>query len=369
MIKRLYVDNYKCLVNFAVELSELSLLLGPNGCGKSSVLDVVYALRQLLSGVAKVTDAGIFPGRTLTRWQGRNQQTFELEVRLDEELFSYRLEIEHELTTRRARVVKERLTVARDQPLFEFLLGEVQLYRDDHSKGPKFSSDWGESALARVAPTRDNRRLTRFLDFVRKILVCGLYPRRFAAEAATEDLLLDRDGSNFAAWYRNAFQERQDLVPGYLEALREVIEGFRGIRLQKVGLDTRAFMVHFEDGDGDFELRLDELSDGERALIAIYALIYVTAGQGYSLFLDEPDNYVALPELQPWLMELADACGDAVGQALLCSHHPELIDYLGAERGVLLSRERGVVVARPFDLRGEGGELKLSELIARGWDV
>jgi hypothetical protein len=29
MFKRLYVDNYKCLVNFELPLQELSLLLGP----------------------------------------------------------------------------------------------------------------------------------------------------------------------------------------------------------------------------------------------------------------------------------------------------------------------------------------------------
>jgi len=38
MLQRLYVDNYKCLVNFELPLQELSLLLGPNGAGKTSVL-------------------------------------------------------------------------------------------------------------------------------------------------------------------------------------------------------------------------------------------------------------------------------------------------------------------------------------------
>jgi predicted ATPase len=31
MLKRLYVDNYRCLVNFHIELQELTLLVGPNG--------------------------------------------------------------------------------------------------------------------------------------------------------------------------------------------------------------------------------------------------------------------------------------------------------------------------------------------------
>ena len=150
-------------------------------------------------------------------------------------------------------------------------------------------------------------------------------------------------------------------------------------------------------------MRLDEISDGQRALITLYALIHLTEGQRHTLFLDEPDNYVALPEIQPWLMALADACGEVVSQVVVCSHHPELIDYLGGDSGLLLQREKsGVVTARKpeygwlgYDAnaaepivdpdgkkgkkskkksrkgkkkegRSEGG-LKLSELIARGW--
>ena len=69
MLQRLYVDNYKCLVNFDLPLQELSLLLGPNGAGKTSVLDVVHALSRLLSEGIRITDADVFPTRTLTRWQ------------------------------------------------------------------------------------------------------------------------------------------------------------------------------------------------------------------------------------------------------------------------------------------------------------
>jgi len=371
MIRRLYIDNYKCLVNFDLALDELSLLLGPNGVGKSSVLDVLYAIRQLLSGVAKITDPDVFPTSTLTRWQSRNVQVFELTFEFDSEPepLMYRLEVEHERARDRARVWLERLA-AGDRPLFEFREGEVRLYRDDHSEGPVYTADWSESAMARVAERHDNQRLCRVREFVRKIVVCGLYPARFEAESRREDPMLSRDGSNFSAWYRHIFQERQDLIPDYIEALREVVDGFHGVRLERVGQDARALMVMFEEpGGGRYELRLDEISDGQRALLALYALVIATAGQGYSLFLDEPDNYVALPEIQPWLMALKDACGEAVPQALLCSHHPELIDYLGPECGIMLRREAsGVIVPEAVRVAPDAGGLKLSELVARGWE-
>ena len=91
MLERLYIDNYKCLVNFEVRLKELSLLLGRNGAGKTSVLDAVFALCRLLSGEARVTDADAFPARTLTLWQTRPRQTFEVGVRLGADRFRYRI--------------------------------------------------------------------------------------------------------------------------------------------------------------------------------------------------------------------------------------------------------------------------------------
>ena len=126
MIKRLFVDNYKCLVNFELPLQELSLLLGPSGVGKTSVLDIVHAIRQLLSGDARVTDRDVFPTRTLTRWQSRDLQVFEIEVLLLSETYRYRLEVEHEVEKRTVRIRSERLEVDGNS-LFEFVLSEVHL--------------------------------------------------------------------------------------------------------------------------------------------------------------------------------------------------------------------------------------------------
>lgn len=368
MFKRLYADNYKCLVNFELPLQELTLLLGANGAGKTSVLDIMFALRQLLNGTAKITDADIFPARTLTRWQTRKRQIFELEADLSGDSFTYRLEIEHENAGKRARIDLESLT-ANANPLFRFEHGEVQLFRDDHSQGPTFSSDWTESALARVAARQDNTRLTRFLEHATKVIVCGLYPASFATEASEEAPLLKRDARNFAAWFWHVQLERPDRVTDFTSALQNVIDGFQGLRLEKAGLDTRALMVRFTEEGRRYELRLDEISDGQRALIALYALVRLAADQGYTLFLDEPENYVALTEIQPWLMELADSCGDTVPQAVLCSHHPELIDYLGGEHGLLLRRETtGVTRAESLKPLPTEGGLKLSEVVARGWE-
>lgn len=45
MLTRLYIDNFLCLVNFELELDETNVMLGPNGCGKTSVLKALSLLQ------------------------------------------------------------------------------------------------------------------------------------------------------------------------------------------------------------------------------------------------------------------------------------------------------------------------------------
>lgn len=368
MFNRLWVDNYKCLVNFELRLGETALLLGANGSGKTSVLDVVRALRQLLSGTVRVAGPDVFPTRTLTRWDSRDLQIAEVEVTLADDVLRYRVEVEHDRATKRARISLEELVAVGGDPLFKCEMGKVQLYRDDGSMGPQYYVDWTESALARVASRPDNRRLTSFLEFFRRVVVCRLIPPAYRAQSVRESEHLAVDGHDFADWYRHAVQEHPDRVQAFVAGLQDAIGGFRGIRLEKVGDEARSVMIMQENNGTRYELRLDEASDGERALATLYALLHL--GQGSTLLLDEPDNYVGLPEIQPWLIALSDACGDTVSQAVLCSHHPEAIDYLGSDSGIFLRRESSGVATARYGPHREAAEpgLKLSELIARGWE-
>lgn len=97
-------------------MDELVLLLGPNGTGKSAVLDVLSALRNLLSGRPKVNDPDVFPSDSVTAWRPARKptQTFELDINTQETGdLTYRLEVEHDLKSHRSRVLVERLSGVR----------------------------------------------------------------------------------------------------------------------------------------------------------------------------------------------------------------------------------------------------------------
>lgn len=50
MLKRLYIDNFRCFVNFEYKPERKQLLLGANGSGKSSLLDAVRAVQAFVCG-------------------------------------------------------------------------------------------------------------------------------------------------------------------------------------------------------------------------------------------------------------------------------------------------------------------------------
>ncbi|MBI4333531.1 MAG: AAA family ATPase [Chloroflexi bacterium] len=366
MLKRLYANNYRCLVNFESNFDRLTLLVGPNGGGKSTLFDLLYSIRHLIVENARIGE--VFPSECLTAWVNQTQQSFELDVLGKDGLFSYKLAVAHNPDIGKQRIELEQL-LHDGKPLFEFKLGEVHLYHDDHQPGPKYSFDWTGSALSTIGPRNDNKKLTWFKEWVRTLFIVSLQPRAMTSETEEESDWLNRDGSNFASCYRYISQEHQDKTFQLTQQLRDTVPGFHAFKLELSG-NRRILKVGFSGEDKgltpmyfDFE----QLSDGQRILIVLYSLLLGLQDLGHTVFLDEPENYVSLSEIQPWLMKLKDACGVGFRQAMIISHHPELVDYLGPESGLWIDRDPlGPTRVKKLSRQIDDG-LKLSERIARGW--
>lgn len=369
MLESIYVDNYKCFSNTTVDFQSLNLLLGDNGSGKTALFDVLTIIRSLVVDEAKV--APLLPPSSLTRWQRRTTQTFELKIRGNGGTYRYALDVDHQPSENKRRVRHERLEFD-GAPLFDFELGEVQLYRDDASKGPSYPFDWSRSGLATIMPRSDNERLTWFKERVANIHVLHVDPRRIASQSDGEAAVPSDGFSNFVSWYRHHSQERPERQFRLFEDLRDAIEGFETLKVASDGGDTRTMKVSVAHQPDDKEsvvldYTLDELSHGQRALIVLYAILRFIVREDVTLCIDEPENFLALPEIQPWLLELADVCGSESSQAVLISHHPEFLNLLAPEKGILFERPSvGPVRTRALDVESVGN-ISVSELVARGW--
>jgi predicted ATPase len=180
---------------------------------------------------------------------------------------------------------------------------------------------------------------------------------------------LRTDGTNFAAAYRRIRETDFERTAKLHEALKTVIGGFKSLDQVDVSSETTRLVVRlFMAKDGStYPLRFKNLSDGQRALTVLYALTTTFDLKNRPLFIDEPDNFVSLRELQPWLQSLTQAVADEGAQATIVSHSPEVIDYLASDHAWLFERDDGGPSrVRPLSIDLDAG-MKASEQLARGW--
>jgi ATPase subunit of ABC transporter with duplicated ATPase domains len=372
MLTRVYVDNFRCLVNFTCELGAQQLILGPNGSGKSTFFDVLALIRDFCArGHA---GDGQFLGQTRTRWQNVAEQTFELDVLGNGGVYQMRLVMDSWGNPEKPRVVSEEVKFS-GRHIFRFARGEVHLFNDYFEDKVQYPFDWHRSALATITERKDNTKLSWFKRWLGGLLLVSPDPRRMSGVAAQEVREPDQYLSNFADWYRHLRQETEDF--DYIKDLSEVIEGFITMRLEDAGERRREIKVRMgfsENGQPakqDTEFLLGELSDGQRVLIGLYAVLHFALKPGSTLCLDEPDNFIALREVQPWLTKVFDRIDDdeSSAQVLIVSHNPELVNRMAFKKGLLFDRPGGRLTrVRRFGDPSETG-LSAAELIARGWEI
>ncbi|MGC9999539.1 MAG: AAA family ATPase [Bryobacteraceae bacterium] len=366
MLTRLYLDNFKCFVNFEHRPARKELILGRNGSGKSSLLDAVLLLRQFIAKGDVFDDYFILAQRT--RWLDQRQITGELDAELGGGKYVYKLVIEPWGEPPRPRVVSE--TVHLDgKPIFEFTNGEVHLFNDRFEHKVTYEFDWHRSALATIVPRRDNQSLTRFKLWIGNLYCFRLNPFGMGARAEGENLYPNVDLSNIAAWYRHLVQADPKQNAALLRSLRESLDGFNFLQLESAGENVRLLVAEFGQGGGKAsKFSFNELSDGQRCLIALYTILHFVLAKGGTVILDEPDNFLSLREIQPWLLAVDDTIEESRGQVLMISHHPEIINQWAPTGGVQLYRD-GIGPVRVDKFPKDSASCLLpSELIARGWE-
>ena len=344
--------------------------------GKSTLFDVLSLLRDFCirgEQADRPPPAPRFGGPSRTRWQNVPEQTFELDVSGNGGTYNFRLVMDSWGSPERPRVVKEEVKFD-GLPIFRFEKGEVHLFNDRAEDKVHYPFDWHRSALATITERKDNTKLSWFKRWMGGLLYVQPDPWAMLGIAAQESERPDQHLANFADWYRHLRQETEDHE--YIQDLCEVMEGFVSMRLEVAGEGRREIKVRMagsENGKGakrETEYLLSELSEGQRVLIGLYAVLHFALKPGATLCFDEPDNFIALREVQPWLTKVLDRTEDdeSVSQVLIVSHHPELLNRMAFKDGLLFDRPGGRHTrVRRFDDPAQTG-LTAAELIARGWE-
>lgn len=369
MVTDLYVNNYKTLVNFKVNFRSIGVLIGKNGCGKSTVFQVISAIKGIAIDHKSINEE--FSAKTLSRWLDLDVQTIELSLRNKDHKYQYHIDIEYNREEGLSRVKNEEVFCDGNK-IFSENCGRVTLYNDSYQPGAEIVLDWNYSGVSMVAERRDNRLLSEFKRELDKVIVCSPKPFAVIASSSHEISRPKYDFSDAVSVYRyllQAYPEKTEILNG---ELRKIFSTYARAYMSGIG-EEKTLMFGFWAEGKEVPIHVTELSEGELQIFILYLIALYYIREGYMVFIDEPDNYVSLNEIQPWCMmveESVEASSErtddgCTGQCVMISHHREIVDYFAQSAGIWMTRN-GNPSSRIIDTPVTEEAMSFSDMILLG---
>ncbi len=365
MIRRLYINNYRCLENFELPISgkPSSLLIGKNGSGKSTVGAALQVLQSIARGANRISD--LVGPKDFARGQSDAPIRFDLEVLIHDEVYRYRLALELPQDPRLTsellrdpqgiRVAEERLT--RDGvDIFVRDTAQVSLSRTA-TPDARFIVDWHLAALPIFLTISASDPLRIFKTWLAQMLILAPMPGVISGGSVGNTLTPDKKCSNFGAWFTGLLTRSPAAYADIHTFILQMMPDFSGINNPLIAEDARSLLVRFEQDGAPLDLAFGDLSDGEKCFFI--CAVVLAANKAYGpifCFWDEPDNYISLAEAGQFIIALRRSF-ESGGQLLATSHNPEAIRHFSTENTFLLGRHSHLepTIVRPLaDVKFDG---------------
>ena len=358
MIRRFYVHNFRCLENFELPIADRPsvLLIGKNGAGKSTVGRALRILQMIARGVNRVDD--LVRPKDLAHGRADVPMRFEIEVRLDGQIYRYFIALDFPPGFKELRVLEESLA-ADGKPVFTREAAQVHLAKTNQEKEAKFLIDWHLAALPIVQERTKKDPLFIFKQWLARMVILHPIPSLIDGSSAQETLHPDTRGTDFGAWF-SGLVASAPAAYGEIDAyLKQVMPDLKDIKNPVIGKDSRSLEVQFSNDLGNVTIPFVDLSDGEKCFM-ICAMV-LAANHAYGplvCFWDEPDNHLALSEVGHFVTALRKAFQSG-GQFITTSHNPEAIRRFSEENTLVLYRKNHLepTQVRPLNEVTVSGEL------------
>jgi len=339
MLRRIEINNYKMFKNFTLDFTEgVNLVCGQNGSGKSSILELMHSLVGFLA-TPETSDhvnhsvIEAFPYETFCRWavqpSGCGDMTIKIVLGEEDESFRYNLTVRYDFRNNQIRVHDESLVQmsnGEEKALLSFSEGIISMATDDNGD-LSFNGDHNVSGL--ITGARNNALVQRFITMIAKVYNLHLDPAVTAQDFKTGTRTLGVKGERFASWHFSNFTNEAEKQVSITKQFKSFIPGLSSVNCPSSG-DFYRWKVRVKYNDKFYDLELRELSDGQKILFVLYSLL-ANAPDGSTLIIDEPENYLAPGELQPWLDAVSDAWEERDIQFILITHNPKTINWYHKE--------------------------------------
>ena len=363
MIRRLYVNNFRCLENFELKLAGLSsvLLIGKNGSGKTAVGLALEILQRIARGTNRVDD--LVKPKDLYLGRADAPVRFEIQVELRNRIFEYVIAFEYPAGFKELRVLEERLAVD-GAPIYTRELAQVHLARagQEQEREARFRIDWHMVALPIVQEQSSQDPLFIFKRWLARMLILRPIPSLITGDSDRETLEPNLQVTDFGAWFAGLVAYAPAAYGKIDEYLKQVIPDLTDIKNPVIGKNSRSLVVQFDDGGSPpswVDIQFEDLSDGEKCFMICAMVLAANHAYGPLLcFWDEPDNYLAPNEVGDFVLALRKAF-QLGGQFIATSHNPEAISGFSDENTLVLQRKNHLepTIIRPLSELQVSGDL------------
>ncbi len=336
MIKRLYVNNFRCLENFELSLSAFSssLLVGKNGTGKTTVGNALEVLQLIARGTNRVRE--LIGVKDFAHGRSEVPIRFELEVDIKNVSYHYSLAFELPKSFKELRVAEERL-FCDGQTIFARDSSQVTHHRDSDSQS-NFVLDWHLVAMPVIHVQSEIDPLHIFKSWLANMLILAPIPQLVRGDSMGNTLMPDKHCTNFGEWFTGLLSHSPAAYGDIDGFLKDIMTDFKDIKNPVIGKNFRSLSIQFQQETASVNFAVEDLSDGEKCFLI--CAVVLAANKAYGpifCFWDEPDNYISLSEASFFVTSLRRSFATG-GQLLMTSHNSEGIRRFSAENTFVLDR-------------------------------
>ncbi len=346
MIKSLYIDNFKALNDFSMDLDPFTVVVGNNMSGKSTVLQAL----DFLSNIVK-EDFTVFLDRRgwkvadiKSQMQKSQKMTFacDLELMVEGEMVSVQWKIEI-----LAYALKNIMELSRE---------EIRVQREEGDDSIlNYAQPSGGYMIDKMGKCTAFPEKLLFRSSVMKMFDLDNYPVIQALKVFFEKLesfeLLSPDKMRLSSrGDTNTIGNAGEKLPSFVKSMNQIqkedfeskIEELLGKRIVSVDAKTKGkpgwteLISEERYGAKTMKIKSKNMSDGMLRLLAFLAICEMDP---CTMLLDEIENGINLDYAEQIVHILDENCKSKNNQLIVTTHSPIFLDYVQKENIRYLYRE------------------------------
>ena len=351
-IKSIYIDNFKAFNEFSMDFSPMTILVGNNSSGKSSVLQALVFLkyccerttgeylRERGGRVEDIATRGLAKIKKIMRFRVMFQGT------RDHDILTWELTFFVDKTKNQILLRSEDVKCGEEKLLSYTSTGGVRICCDG-TKNVLSPGDYPCSQIVFLNDKNADARLLAIKEFFNETEPLDLLtPRDMRRSVRSSERTLGLSGENLPVLIQQLDDDEKKVLK---QELKSVLPHLRDVTT----VTRRAGWTHLELEEA-FENRTINVSsvgvsDGALRLLALFSLRFLKKSGGITL-LDEIEDGISPQNIEAFLHHIRAYAREQKQQILLTTHSTVLLDYAQPDEIRYMFRNKaGDVVCRRFE--------------------